>query len=1315
MNAKLFLVTLSGEYKNFIITVKNSVVIGKRQNCDIQLCIKGISGEHSRIKKEENIFILQDLNSTNGTYVNDKKISNDCELVHGDKVAIASQKFFVWIGDCLPLLFSKNDNQIYVIYTSPFTAGRTRDNNLYFSDTKASGKHAIFTKISEKYQLKDLGSTNGTKVNGAKINECLLSHFDAIKMGEWESIFLDKPSPSTLYLQPISEGMTATVIDNNVTFGKSKSNDIIVNSPSVSKKHGRIFFDCGHAWIEDLNSRNGVNVNDAKIIKYPLQDDDIIKIGAEIFRIQYQLKKLEKLSENQLEKSPEKQEELGKFYLESAKEEKIYITEKSAFVGRKQSCQICLQDSEISNIHAELIWKNDAFVIHDKDSRNGLYVNGKKIKSGTLHHNDKICFGKTCFLLQNAEILDNSPKHRYALIPENQYDNPIYITTHLSIGRDPSNHLVLKNENISLQHAYIYSEGGEYFIKDTKSSSGVFANDIRINNHALSHGDKITISKQTFIFKDINEKLVVQNIIQPKKKFISQFVAGIITISFLLFFAHSLLFSNISPETIEPDDLQSDEPKQKRNFKISDKSLIQNALAKAHDQNKIYRYDQAIFLLRNCQKKIQILSNKRNIEKYISYFVIRKKLFDEVNQLLAIATYDTPVRLYIPGKGICSIQGIEKENFQLILENRKQQIFSHQWRKISPKIYLYMIDQLALNEKYSVILTEMCQEFVFPEKCEEYAILALQQFPKEKEKIFTIFAKMLKREVPKNGFIVYKNRLVAWEKKQEQVKEIRRKKEKEKELLNRKQQKENQRKAIEIAIQKENEEFPIRYAIINEFAQTYSYRKAQEQFAKLLKQTTISSFRNKLKKRMAELEPLAKLFDKLISSINKKKLKDNAVQIGDVRGIISNASDRYFQITIPNGEIRQRWYYLSPLKVYDFFARMNYDYQDLFQIGVFCFENELLLQGNSTFINFITEYPRERKLVDLYLSVKFKVPIPKGGFVPYQGTLISPEARKNLSKGLVRYGEKWVTPGEKEKYEQGFLKHKGKWITLDEGRLIAKGYSKYKGKWYSRQEINNIRSNWEDAWTLSTDHYDIKSNISEEFLQEFGGLMEKAYQTYKTFFGNVEAKKRMTLYAFKGYEDYRKFCIEIGQQNSLRAGGFAISSMNVGVGWRRNKNSELINTMIHEGGHLYQFNVYPRSSSPSWLSEATATQFEGYTWNKETKELLFNFVSRQRLSWIKRNILKKDYFSIPDLIQGRAINFINSDPQKAMTFYSQNWALYYFFTHTKEEIYRTKFQEFLKRVHSGLIRGGEATLFLQLFDGELDKIETLWTKLISSL
>lgn len=44
--------------------------------------------------------------------------------------------------------------------------GRNPDNNIVVDDSLASRYHAVIQKIKEEYFLKDLSSSNGTKVNG---------------------------------------------------------------------------------------------------------------------------------------------------------------------------------------------------------------------------------------------------------------------------------------------------------------------------------------------------------------------------------------------------------------------------------------------------------------------------------------------------------------------------------------------------------------------------------------------------------------------------------------------------------------------------------------------------------------------------------------------------------------------------------------------------------------------------------------------------------------------------------------------------------------------------------------------------------------------------------------------------------------------------------------------------------------------------------------------------------------------------------------------------------------------------------------------
>ena len=67
--------------------------------------------------------------------------------------------------------------------------GRADDNHIRLMSPTVSRKHALVTKSTSKFTLKDLDSRSGTFVNDEKITECALADGDRIKLGEVELIF----------------------------------------------------------------------------------------------------------------------------------------------------------------------------------------------------------------------------------------------------------------------------------------------------------------------------------------------------------------------------------------------------------------------------------------------------------------------------------------------------------------------------------------------------------------------------------------------------------------------------------------------------------------------------------------------------------------------------------------------------------------------------------------------------------------------------------------------------------------------------------------------------------------------------------------------------------------------------------------------------------------------------------------------------------------------------------------------------------------------------------------------------------------------
>ena len=74
--------------------------------------------------------------------------------------------------------------------------------------------------------------------------------------------------------------------------------------------------------------------------------------------------------------------------------------------------------------------------------------------------------------------------------------------TVLSIGRDPSNDLVLPDAMVSRRHAVVEWRGGQFFIRDCNSSNGSLVNGDRVSERGLRDGDLVAIGTARLLFRD---------------------------------------------------------------------------------------------------------------------------------------------------------------------------------------------------------------------------------------------------------------------------------------------------------------------------------------------------------------------------------------------------------------------------------------------------------------------------------------------------------------------------------------------------------------------------------------------------------------------------------------------------------------------------------------------------------------------------------------------------------------------------------------------------------------------------------------------
>ncbi|MDP1711873.1 MAG: FHA domain-containing protein [Candidatus Nanopelagicaceae bacterium] len=76
------------------------------------------------------------------------------------------------------------------LLTDIATIGRSPESEVFLDDVTVSRKHAIVSRMQDKvFHLKDLGSLNGTYINGYSTTEVQLSPGDEIQIGKFHMLF----------------------------------------------------------------------------------------------------------------------------------------------------------------------------------------------------------------------------------------------------------------------------------------------------------------------------------------------------------------------------------------------------------------------------------------------------------------------------------------------------------------------------------------------------------------------------------------------------------------------------------------------------------------------------------------------------------------------------------------------------------------------------------------------------------------------------------------------------------------------------------------------------------------------------------------------------------------------------------------------------------------------------------------------------------------------------------------------------------------------------------------------------------------------
>ncbi len=190
----------------------------------------------------------------------------------------------------------------YFFAKETMSVGRAPDNEIVIENLAISRNHANIQFEDGKYWVTDLGSSNGTYVNGVKVKRTELIDKDVITLGKHKLFFYDQRASDaqaasqpdigdcTMLVTPVTvaqltvtkgrqKGQTFILEQTACTLGKAPECDIQINDWFVSRQHAVIEKHNQDYLIRDLNSWRHTRVNGEIIEQATLVSGDTIQLG----------------------------------------------------------------------------------------------------------------------------------------------------------------------------------------------------------------------------------------------------------------------------------------------------------------------------------------------------------------------------------------------------------------------------------------------------------------------------------------------------------------------------------------------------------------------------------------------------------------------------------------------------------------------------------------------------------------------------------------------------------------------------------------------------------------------------------------------------------------------------------------------------------------------------------------------------------------------------------------------------------------------------------------------------------------------------
>jgi len=236
------------------IALSESVLVGRSADCDLCISEGFVSRRHARLYIRENMVWIRDLDSSNGTFINAKRITGAVLLLHGDEVAFDTSAFQL-VGEAEHLT-------PVIEYTGQFADSISVDSELTESSGSDPGDTLAPVLLTREVAPVPLDDPGGVPARALP---------QGLASGSENSMLIGLSEPVLNEVFPLMLG--------RYLLGRDTDSDIRLEENSVSGKHAELDVRIEGSYLTNLIATNGTLINGLQVQTQRLQGGDIIDLG----------------------------------------------------------------------------------------------------------------------------------------------------------------------------------------------------------------------------------------------------------------------------------------------------------------------------------------------------------------------------------------------------------------------------------------------------------------------------------------------------------------------------------------------------------------------------------------------------------------------------------------------------------------------------------------------------------------------------------------------------------------------------------------------------------------------------------------------------------------------------------------------------------------------------------------------------------------------------------------------------------------------------------------------------------------------------